>query len=153
MGSLVASSKVRVAQGEASSFSSLARTSPVLAGRDDGMRSGKGCGVASLGKSDLQADPGGPTCQGLPLGGDHIQPDVAELDETQGREEQEDEFLQDLEELRVVVYAAKDEVKDLPRKARNRQLAPARRFAERMGTVALSPEAAAVLAEIQLCLG
>ncbi len=57
--------------------------------------------------------------------------------------------LQDLEELRDAVYA----VQDLPRKARRRQLAPARRLAVRMETMALSPEAAAVLAEIQLCLG
>ena len=89
----------------------------------------------------------------LALSGDHIQPDVAELDETQVLEEQEDDFLQDFEELRVAVSAVKGEVKDLPRKARHRQLAPARRFAERMETVALTPEAAAVLAEIQLCLG
>ena len=46
------------------------------------------------------------------------------------------------------------EVQDVPGKVRRVCFAKIRRhMAERMGSMALSPEAAAVLAEIQLCIG
>ncbi len=60
-----------------------------------------------------------------------------------------DDFLQELVELKERVY----EVQDAPGKVRRVCFAKVRRMAERTGAMTLSPEAAAVLAEIQLCTG
>ncbi len=63
--------------------------------------------------------------------------------------DEKDAFLQELVELRESVY----EVQDVPGKVRCECFAKVRRMAERTGAMAHSPEAAAVLAEIQLCIG
>ena len=69
------------------------------------------------------------------------------IEHTSGEEPAEDdELLQDLEQLREIAYL----VQDAPRKARRRVLVIFRRFAV-LEAEALSPAAAALLAEIQLC--
>jgi hypothetical protein len=60
----------------------------------------------------------------------------------------QDDFLQELMELREAVC----EVKDAPGKVKRVCFVKRRRLAEGRGSTALSPEAAAVLAEIQLCI-
>jgi hypothetical protein len=102
-----------------------------------------------LGELDAESEHEQEFCGNEPSGGSKV---LAILPVAAGGGEQldvevESGLLQCLEQLRDNVYA------DLPRKARRRFIKSTRPLLRRLESWALSPEAVAVLAEIQLCIG